>query len=557
MWLNRRFCNKYLGSTRREKMNFKEFESKQKLNGVYYTPLEIAKYVTRWASGFEPHKVLEPSCGGGAFIDCLLEEDLEFSKVQIQAFDIDDEACASLQSKYNSSLDVSVVCDEFLQHSLGLTSAGERYDCVLGNPPFIRYQYLDDVHQNTAKIIFEQAGLKFTKHTNAWVPFVIQSLRLLKPGGVIGMVLPAEIMHVMHAGQLRKFAIETCRTIEVVNLQSLFSDDVLQGVVLFLAQKKDKKTDRCQIRFNDASDEMISNRTYPTNNYTNTEHLENKWMVGLLSKKCRDLYLDILNSNDGVKKFGDIATANIGIVTGANKYFVVPNSLRKEYQLDSYVKPMYGRSSLVKGVIYSERDHQANAANGKDVNFLHFDKLSKLTDRAKEYVELGEAQSLHTRYKCRIREPWYEVPYVEPSDISMLKRSHFFPRVIFNSLEIYTTDTAYRIKMKDGFKGYAKNLVYSFVNSLTALSAELEGRHYGGGVIELVPSEIKKLSVPLVTDFHNLEELDQMFRGGVDPFEILLAQDRIVLREIGLSNKECEVIHSEYLALMNRRIRKH
>jgi hypothetical protein len=33
------------------------------------------------------------------------------------------------------------------------------------------------------------------------------------------------------------------------------------------------------------------------------------------------------------------------------------------------------------------------------------------------------------------------------------------------------------------------------VNSLTALTAELEGRHYGGGVLELVPSEIEKLAV--------------------------------------------------------------
>lgn len=538
-------------------MNFKEFESKEKLNGVYYTPLNIAKYVTRWASGFTPHKVLEPSCGGGAFIDSLLEEDLDVSKVKIDAFDIDAEACASLQSKYNGSFDISIGCEEFLQHSLDLVCSGEKYDCVLGNPPFIRYQYLDEIHQVTAKTIFEQVGLKFTKHTNAWVPFVIQSLRLLKPGGVIGMVLPAELMHVMHAGSLRKFIIDTCQSIEVVNLRSLFSSDVLQGVILLLAQKKSESKDKCQIRFNDASDEMISKRIYLSNSYTDTKFLQDKWMVGLLSKKCRGLYLDILKSNKSIIPFGSIANANIGIVTGANKYFVVPDTVKKEFQLSRYTKPMYGRSSLVKGVVYSEYDHEINATNGKDVNFLHFDRNLELTDKAREYIELGEGQSLHTRYKCRIREPWYEVPYVEPSDISMLKRSHFFPRVIFNSLEIYTTDTAYRIKMKDGYKGYAKNLVYSFVNSLTALSAELEGRHYGGGVIELVPSEIKKLSIPLVTAYHNIEELDQMFRDGVDPFEILKTQDQIVLREIGLSTKECEILHTEYLALMNRRIRNH
>ncbi len=39
--------------------------------------------------------------------------------------------------------------------------------------------------------------------------------------------------------------------------------------------------------------------------------------------------------------------------------------------------------------------------------------------------------------------------------------------------------------------------MFGFLNGLTALTAELEGRHYGGGVLELVPSEIEKLLVPV------------------------------------------------------------
>jgi adenine-specific DNA methylase len=267
--------------------------------------------------------------------------------------------------------------------------------------------------------------------------------------------------------------------------------------------------------------------------------------------------LDILKNNESVARFEEIATANIGIVTGANKYFVVPDAVVAEYGLARYTKPMYGRSSLVKGVVYSEDDHRENAAAGKDVNFLHFNGAVKISDKAEEYIRQGEAQSLHTRYKCRIRSPWYEVPYVQPSDISMLKRSHYYPRVIHNSFKVYTTDTAYRIKMKEGFEAYSMNLVYGFVNSLTALSAELEGRHYGGGVIELVPSEIKHLSVPLILDFHRLDELDDMFKAGVESIDILKRQDDVLLAEIGLSHAERRIIHDEYLMLMNRRIRNH
>lgn len=92
----------------------------------------------------------------------------------------------------------------------------------------------------------------------------------------------------------------------------------------------------------------------------------------------------------------------------------------------------------------------------------------------------------------------------------MLKRSHDTPRLILNRAGAYTTDTAYRIR---ALRGSADALVYGFYNSLTALSAELEGRHYGGGVLELVPSEIEKLLLPapeaIVPD---VERLDRMVR---------------------------------------------
>lgn len=92
----------------------------------------------------------------------------------------------------------------------------------------------------------------------------------------------------------------------------------------------------------------------------------------------------------------------------------------------------------------------------------------------------------------------------------MLKRSHDTPRLILNCVGAYTTDTAYRIR---ALRGTAQGLVYGFFNSLTALSAELEGRHYGGGVLELVPSEIEKLLLPapegIVPD---VKQLDRMVR---------------------------------------------
>ena len=168
---------------------------------------------------------------------------------------------------------------------------------------------------------------------------------------------------------------------------------------------------------------------------------------------------------------------------------------------------------------------------------------------------MGERMKLPERYKCRIRKPWYRVPSVYSTQIGLLKRCHDFPRLILNSLDAFTTDTAYRVKLSDQSSA-AGDFVYSFVNSLTALTAELEGRHYGGGVLELVPSEIEKLYVPLVRVTKNeLKELDLTVRaGGSDG--IPQHQDKLIREKLGLAESEMDILHDAWRKLRNRRQRK-
>jgi hypothetical protein len=136
----------------------------------------------------------------------------------------------------------------------------------------------------------------------------------------------------------------------------------------------------------------------------------------------------------------------------------------------------------------------------------------------------------------------------------MLKRSHSFPRLVLNEINAFTTDTAYRLRPLLGVDPLA--LVASFVNSLTALSAELEGRHYGGGVLELVPSEIERLLVPRVPgDRTDLLRLNALIQSGVDPASTLEAQDRVALTRAGVSTQEGDELRHAWSRLKRRRHR--
>ncbi len=210
-------------------------------------------------------------------------------------------------------------------------------------------------------------------------------------------------------------------------------------------------------------------------------------------------------------------------------------------------------ASTARGVIYDESQHRSNAAKGNPTNFLWFqDSAVEESHRAKSYIQWGENLGLHTRYKCSVRKPWYAVPSVYATEVGMLKRSHDTPRLILNELRAYTTDTSYRIRAKEGT---SEQLVFSFMNALTALSAELEGRHYGGGVLELVPSEIERLLVPvpsgLATDINGLDNLVRSRTTDI----VLEHQSRLILGAIGLTREDQDELMSGWSKLRDRRHR--
>ncbi|MFZ1550239.1 MAG: class I SAM-dependent methyltransferase, partial [Anaerolineae bacterium] len=95
------------------------------------------------------------------------------------------------------------------------------------------------------------------------------------------------------------------------------------------------------------------------------------------------------------------------------------------------------------------------------------------------------------------------------------------------------------------------------MNSLTFLSAELEGRHYGGGVLEMVPSEIERLLIPLGRmEAQELAEVDAMVRRRMDVDELLQVTDPLILQNgLGLSPIETAILQTAHRRLRDRRLR--
>jgi adenine-specific DNA methylase len=539
-------------------MNFIAHETEQKLRGAYYTPAPLALFLTKYVLKNKCEKILEPSCGDGAFFKAIQTNfpDNNFFLTGIE-LDAGEAEKASRELK-RTNINGKIISGDFLEWYLKNTHLADCFDAVIGNPPFIRYQYLSETKQILTEKIFEQLNLKFTKHTNAWIPFILISIELLKPAGRLGMVVPSEIFNVIYAQGLREYLGKTCSEITIMDPDDIWFDSTLQGAVLLLVEKKKNSRDTTKglgivrvhgFNFCDENPERFLKNVTRINGHT----IEDKWTVAFLSDSEYSLLQKIKEKNY-VKPFSNIASADVGIVTGANDFFLVDQKTVDEYDLQEFAHPMFGRSEHCPGILYTRDVHKKNIREGLPSSFLWITKeKAQLTKKQREYISLGEMKSLHTRYKCRIREPWYTVPSVYSTQIGMLKRSHDMPRLILNKAGAYTTDTSYRITAD-----YISNdlFVFSFINSLTALSAEIEGRSYGGGVLELVPSEINKLLIPIpqITDF-NLAELNRMV-VSLPVEDYLPIQDKIILGNIGINEDEQTILFNAWRKLRDRRHRK-
>lgn len=542
-------------------MKFKADQTEAKLRGGYYTPKPLSDYIMRWIFAINPKHIAEPSCGDGVFLRSIAENTLS-NDVRITAYELlsaEVEKAKNVAAQ-NRLVNADINQGDFLDWAHAALVRGEQpFDAVVGNPPFIRYQFLEKPFQLNTELVFKCLGLKFTKHTNAWVPFVLASLALLRPGGRLGMVIPSEIIHVLHAESLRSYLGQQCSKVVVIDPLELWFEGTLQGAVILLAEKKidlQQPTEGVAIEsvrgfqfLEESPSDLFENAVG-----VKGETVEGKWTKALFSSKDLGFY-NRLSKHPNIYRFNEVATADVGIVTGANKFFLIDDEMVDQYQLHQYVHPMFGRSEHCKGVIYDMAQHEKNRRLGNPTNFLLLDdELKSYPVSVKEYIALGEQENLHERYKCRIRKPWYKVPSVYATPVGMLKRCHDAPRLIANQIGAYTTDTAYRIRALKGVN--AEKLVYCFMNPITAISAELNGRYYGGGVLELVPSEIEKLLIPVPDTIDiDLHLLDEELRS-LSMEEVLRLNGYRVLSQIGMSRKDVNRLVNVWSWFRNRRHRK-
>ncbi|AEE50514.1 Eco57I restriction-modification methylase domain-containing protein [Haliscomenobacter hydrossis] len=512
----------------------------KKLSGSFYTPKILADFMVDYISlKFEDLasiSVLEPSVGDGVFLKAIYKNEVFSNKIhKIIAVEKDNNELDKISSEMNNE-NLSVINADFLNFQHGNK---EKFSLVIGNPPYIRKKLLDDSQIESCKEIHHNANLSVNQPKNIWTAFLVRCIEFTSDNGILAFVLPSELLQVKYADELRTLILKEFQRVEIFTFNELlFKDCKGQDTLLLIGEKKakDKGVFYCNIpKLADLFEKkfaLTQNAKMKESKWTH-HHLDSD-EIELLEKLRKELLT-----------INDYCNSKAGIVTAANDYFIVNTEIVEKYSLHKFIKPIIQKGIFVNGSVdLTEEEFNILIDNSKPTYLIALNKDSVVSEDTKihDYLQIGKDKQIDKRYKTSMRSNWYEVPNIGTiPQAFFFKRCNEYPKLIKNSASVFTTDSAYAVTMRENFK--IDNLIYSFYNSLTLAFAELFGRYYGGGVLELTPNEFKKIPIPyLDLSTNKFSAFVEDFKNKKSIKQICLLNDKEILRANGLNLSDNDVL---------------
>ena len=538
-------------------MRLKKDSSEQKLRGAYYTPLQLANAMVSLVASKNITNVLEPSCGDGVFLDSLASLNLINDIPNITAVEIEPDEAEKISNTYKNNANVHVLNEDFLDFYQQVYGK-ETYDLILGNPPYIRYQYLTEEQREIQSSILTSHGMKSNKLINAWVAFLVACVQLLSENGKIAFVIPAEILQVAYAEDLRLFLSNQLSKITLLTFEQLVFPDIEQEILVFIGEKgKEEKGIRI-IELNNL--EGFKKLDLNSNGFQKLKHVKEKWTKYFVSAEEIKV-IQSIRDDKRFTKFSDLALINVGITTGNNTYFSVDKATNERYDLSSVTLPLIGRSSHAHGIYFTDIDWQENIQDNKRAMLISFPDTpyEAYPAKHKEYIELGEKNGENKGYKCSIRDRWYIVPSIWIPDAFFLRRNNLYPKFVLNRCNAVSTDTMHRIKFNEGVN--AENILLSYYNSISFAFTEICGRSYGGGVLEILPGEVGNIMLPVIKEIDEalknelLKRIDTIVRNDEDIETALdLVDQKILVEVLDVDKNVCVSCRQIWKKMQKRRL---
>lgn len=409
----------------------------QDYNYKIYTPEEyaisIAKnaldkyYVEMNEEEIENLKIIDISCGSGNLLLAILEEVLKSSKeiygeykyrnkwitgydIDLKALEICRERSKVIFKKYGLDGELNLKEKDSLYEEFE-----EKYNIVLGNPPYLGEKNHKDIFQTLKKTEF---GKKYYQPKMDYFYFFIEKgIDLLEEKGILIYLTTNYWLKADSAEKLReKFKAEG-QFFKIENYDhSIFKNAVGQHNIIFSWEKS----------FNEKYIEVIENDLiYKIENIDLYGKYHNK--ILLIPPLWKDKLNKIRENSNCV--LGELVNINQGIVSGADKVYVF-----KEYEekFKDYLKPFYKNKDIGKYEVSQKPPFW----------ILYLDKKTKLDRPIYEYLKEFEDKLSSRREVVHNRINWWELQWSRDEKIFKIPKIVVRQRCKTNNFA-YTEDEFY------------------------------------------------------------------------------------------------------------------
>ncbi|MDE6342702.1 MAG: N-6 DNA methylase, partial [Muribaculaceae bacterium] len=197
--------------------------------GQYFTISVIADFMVSLISHPRHSRVLEPACGKGVFLDSLVGQGFS----NISAYEID----PTLGARY-----------DFIKFASFLSvPTSERYDVVIGNPPYIRWKNIEP--ELKAELESNPLwGKYFNSLCDYLFIFILKSIEHLPDDGELIFICTEYWMNTTHSASLRNYMCEHGYFEEIYHFKEtpLF-EKVTASFIIFKYVKSNRRKDKIRL----------------------------------------------------------------------------------------------------------------------------------------------------------------------------------------------------------------------------------------------------------------------------------------------------------------------
>lgn len=527
---------------------------RRKARGAFFTPEPITRHIANWALRSSTDTVLEPSAGDAAFLVEAVRRlrDLGADRPVVEGVEIHEHSAEVARRRAEQAGGVGRI----LTSDFFLINPTPRFDAVIGNPPYVRFQDWTGQARSRSRAAAMRAGIALSRQASSWAAFTVQSALFLRDGGRLGLVLPAELFSVNYAAPIRRFLFEKFRNVELVLFEKQVFEEAEADTLLLLAEGfNEGPTDHAIVRQVRDANELAS--AAPGVAWRPLDPSA-KWIDSISGSGVASLLQEQVSRGQLVplETWGD---TTLGMVTGNNRFFGLSPSRVAELGLarTDVIRLSPPGSAHLRGLSLTRH---AMTALGRDGRATWLFRPTKPSKAALRYVAVGEAAGVDEAYKCRVRSPWWLVPLVRPADLLLTYMNADAVRIVTNDVGAHHLNSVHGVYLSPELQHVGRDLLpIAALNSATLLSAEMVGRSYGGGVLKVEPREADRWLMPsprLI--FEHADELRALKLGVVR----LLRSGRLeevssrvdeVLMGRALKNSETVAIRSAHSSLQLRR----